>query len=50
MDIIRQLLWEKRASGEVEVMQKGEVVTAESLKDIRGPIRVRMAKTQVSQV
>lgn len=38
MDSIRQLLWDKRASGEVEVMQKGQVVVAESLEDIRGPI------------
>ncbi|EMD90492.1 hypothetical protein COCC4DRAFT_186885 [Bipolaris maydis ATCC 48331] len=50
VDIIRQLLWEKRASGGVEVMQKGEVVATESLEDIRGPNRVRMTNTQVSQV
>ncbi|EOA90225.1 uncharacterized protein SETTUDRAFT_158833 [Exserohilum turcica Et28A] len=46
MDSIRQLLWDKRASGEVEVMQKGQVVVAESLEDIRGPIRVRMVKAE----
>lgn len=44
MDSIRLVLWEKRAAGQVEVMQKGEVVAAESLEDIRGPIRVRKAK------
>jgi hypothetical protein len=44
MGSIRQILWEKRASGEVEVMQKGEVVAAESLEDVKGPIRVRMVK------
>lgn len=41
MDIVRQVMWEKRAAGEVEVMQKGEVIDVESLDDIRGPIRVR---------
>lgn len=44
MDSIRLVLWEKRVAGEVEVMQKGEVVAAESLEDIRGPIRVRKGK------
>jgi hypothetical protein len=41
MDAVRQVMWEKRDAGEVEVMQKGEVVNVESLEDIRGPIRVR---------
>jgi hypothetical protein len=41
MDAVRQVLWEKRQAGEVEVMQKGEGVDVESLEDIRGPIRVR---------
>lgn len=50
MDSVRLVLWEKRASGEVEVMQKGEVVAAESLEDIRGPIRARLAKDVVSKV
>jgi hypothetical protein len=44
MDDVRQVVWEKREAGEVEVMQKGEVMDAESLEDIRGPIRVRNAK------
>lgn len=44
MDSIRQVLWDKRAAGEVEVMQKGEVVAAESLEEVRGPIRVRIVK------
>lgn len=45
MDPIRQILWEMRQAGEVEVLQKGEVVNAERLEDIRGPIRVRKAQT-----
>ncbi|XPS81249.1 hypothetical protein M3J09_013189 [Ascochyta lentis] len=41
MDPIRQLVWEMREAGEVEVLQKGEVLGMERLEDIRGPIRVR---------
>jgi hypothetical protein len=41
MDAVRQVMWEKREAGEVEVMQKGEIVDVERLEDIRGPIRVR---------
>jgi hypothetical protein len=41
MDPVRQVMWEKRAAGEVEMMQKGEVINPESLDDVRGPIRVR---------
>ncbi len=44
MDDVRQVVWEKKEAGEVEVMQKGEVVHVENLEDIRGPIRVRNAK------
>lgn len=41
MDDVRQMVWEKREAGEVEVMQKGVVVDVESLADLRGPIRLR---------
>jgi hypothetical protein len=44
MDAVRQVVWEKRGAGEVEVMQKGEVVDVESLEDIRGPIRARKVR------
>jgi len=44
MDDIRQVVWEKREAGEVEVMQKGEVIGDVSLGQIRGPIRVRLVK------
>jgi hypothetical protein len=41
MEAVRQVMWEKREVGEVEVMQKGAAVDVERLEDIRGPIRVR---------
>jgi len=41
MHNIREICWEMRAYGVVEVLQKGEVVTAKSIDDIVGPIRVR---------
>ncbi|KAF1829945.1 hypothetical protein BDW02DRAFT_573522 [Decorospora gaudefroyi] len=44
MDSVREVVWEKRGAGEVEVMQKGEVVDVESLEHVRGPIRVRNVK------
>ena len=44
MDDVRQMMWERKEAGEVEVMQKGQVVDVESLEDIRGPIRVRNVK------
>ncbi|KAH9873120.1 hypothetical protein J1614_005517 [Plenodomus biglobosus] len=44
MDDIRAVVWEKREVGEVEVLQRGEVVTVERLEEIRGPMRVRLAK------
>jgi hypothetical protein len=44
MNPVRQVVWEKREAGEVEIMQKGEVVNPESLEDIRGPIRVRRVR------
>jgi hypothetical protein len=44
MDDIRKVVWERREAGEVEVLQKGEVVSVENLNDIKGPIRVRLIK------
>ena len=41
MDHVRQVVWQLREDGEVEVMQKGQVVSAERLEDIKGPIRAR---------
>ncbi|KAF1918956.1 hypothetical protein BDU57DRAFT_440529 [Ampelomyces quisqualis] len=41
MDTVRQVMWEKREAGEVEVMQKGVVIEVDRLEDVRGPIRVR---------
>lgn len=45
MDDVRELVWELREQGEVEVLQKGEVLDVESLSDIKGPIRVRKMQT-----
>lgn len=44
MPEIRRIVAEKRVRGEVEVVQKGEVIEGdlgESLKKVVGPIRVR---------
>lgn len=41
MEIVRQVMWQLREAGKVEVLQKGEVVGVEKLEDVRGPIRVR---------
>ncbi|GAB1725602.1 hypothetical protein NU195Hw_Modified_14t1 [Hortaea werneckii] len=43
MPSIRELAWEKRTSGELEIMQKGEILDdrVKSLDDIKGPIRLR---------
>jgi hypothetical protein len=41
MDAVRQVVWDRRELGDVEVLQKGEVVDVQSLEDVRGPIRVR---------
>lgn len=41
MDKVRKVIWELRASGRVEVLQRGEPVDLAKLDDIRGPIRVR---------
>ncbi|KAJ4993632.1 hypothetical protein SVAN01_00686 [Stagonosporopsis vannaccii] len=41
MDPIRELMWEMCQAGEVEVMQKGQVLSVGRLEDIKGPIRVR---------
>jgi hypothetical protein len=49
MDVVRRVMWEKREAGEVEVMQKGEVVDVESLEEIRGPIRVRKIQVEVDE-
>lgn len=44
MDAVRRVVWEKRDAGEVEVMQKGQVVDVHALDEIRGPMRVRLAR------
>lgn len=46
MDPIRELVWDMRDAGEVEIMQKGRVLDIQRLADIKGPIRVRKVQTQ----
>lgn len=42
MDGARAIVWQMRDAGEVEIMQKGEVLGGEvGLEDVKGPIRVR---------
>lgn len=43
MPAVRELVWQLRAEGICEVVQKGEVLGDEvvALEDVRGPIRVR---------
>jgi len=45
MPAIREAVWEMRDRGEVEIMQRGEVVGSEvGLEDVKGPIRVRLVR------
>ena len=42
MPKIREKFWEMRENGEVEILQRGEVVPDDvALEDIKGPIRAR---------
>ncbi|GAM85793.1 hypothetical protein ANO11243_038010 [Dothideomycetidae sp. 11243] len=42
MDAVRALAWRLRDAGELEVLQKGEVLDPHTrLEDVRGPIRLR---------
>lgn len=41
---IRQAAWQMRSEGLLDVTQKGEPVQAETLEDIKGPIRLRAVK------
>ncbi len=46
MEIVRKVVWELRAEGGVEVLQKGEVLSEEvGMEDVRGPIRVRATRS-----
>ncbi|KAJ8112663.1 hypothetical protein OPT61_g5014 [Boeremia exigua] len=46
MDPVRQLLWEMCEAGEVEIMQKGQVLDVGTLAEIKGPIRARKVRAQ----
>lgn len=43
MPAVRELAWEKRASGELEILQRGAILddSVKSLDGIKGPIRLR---------
>ncbi|RMY88503.1 hypothetical protein D0861_04788 [Hortaea werneckii] len=47
MPAIRELAWEKRSSGELEILQRGEILddSVKSLDDVKGPIRLRRKPT-----
>ena len=45
MPHVRQIVWEMRDRGEVEILQKGSKVSDNvALEDIKGPIRVRRSR------
>ena len=42
MPTIREMLWDLRSNGEVEILQKGEpILEGTRLQDLKGPIRAR---------
>ena len=42
MPAVRQLVWQMRDRGEVEILQKGAVLPPDTaIDEVRGPIRVR---------
>ena len=43
MPQVRSILFDMRAAGEVEILQKGEVISiSTTLEDVHGPIRARI--------
>lgn len=43
MPRVRTMLFDMRSEGQVEILQKGEVISAsKTLDDVRGPIRARL--------
>ncbi|KAL8775042.1 MAG: hypothetical protein Q9209_000521 [Squamulea sp. 1 TL-2023] len=43
MPLVRTILFDMRSEGEVEILQKGQVIPPETtLEDIKGPIRARV--------
>lgn len=41
MSSIRELAWQLRGSGQLEILQKGEPVSGEDPQAVNGPIRIR---------
>lgn len=51
MPRVRELVWDLRADGLLEVLQKGEVIGSDvSLDNLKGPIRVRRVQKEVAYV
>lgn len=45
MPMVREVVWQMRDAGRVEILQKGEVLgDVVSLNDVTGPIRVRLGQ------
>lgn len=46
MPLVRTILFDMRSEGQVEILQKGEVISpTTTLEDIRGPIRARLVSS-----
>ena len=46
MPRLREMAFEARDRGDVEILQKGEIVSRDrSIDDVKGPIRLRLART-----
>lgn len=45
MPAVRAVVWDRTLTGELEILQKGEVQHVASLDDLTGPIRVRKVNT-----
>lgn len=45
MPTVREILWDMRQRGEVELLQRGEIISNDiPLEDIKGPIRARRVR------
>lgn len=44
MPRVRELAWQRKHDGNLEVLQKGEVLEGVGLEAIRGPIRLRLRR------
>ena len=50
MPAVRDMVWNMREKGEVEILQKGSSVPqGTELSNVKGPIRVRKVKAEVAE-